>query len=143
MKNNTLVKAMGVLILIIAVAIAVIPQFTNCFYAGKALTTDAGKQIPMKCYWTAISEIATALPLFAIGLLIILSRHKESLRNLSILGILVGILVILIPSSFIGVCQMPTMICASVMKPILLTGGSISIIASIIVLVISLINKDK
>ena len=69
MKKNKLVSMDGDSIMVIALVIIIVPQFTNCTANGGMVTTAAGKQIPMKCYWTAHAEIAAGVPLLALGLL--------------------------------------------------------------------------
>ena len=142
MKKNKLVMWMGLAIMVIALVIIIVPQFTNCTANGGMVTTEAGKQIPMKCYWTAHAEIATGIPLFVLGLLLAFSRFKESMRNLSILGILLGIMTILLPVLIIGVCATPTMLCVTVMKPLMITCGAVTILAGILALVGSIMMKE-
>jgi hypothetical protein len=143
MGKNKLVMWMGIAIMAIALVIIIVPQFTNCTANGGMVTTAAGKQIPMKCYWTAHAEIATGIPLFVLGLLMLLSKFKESMRNLSILGIILGIMAILLPVLIIGVCATPTMICVTVMKPLMITCGVATILAGIVALIGSIIMKEE
>jgi hypothetical protein len=55
---------------------------------------------------------------------------------LTILGIVLGAVVMLIPTQLIGVCGMSTHICAATMKPTLLILGGVVTAASIAGLVI-------
>jgi hypothetical protein len=143
MKKSKLVMWMGIAIMAIALVIIIVPQFTNCTANGGMVTTAAGKQIPMKCYWTAHAEIAAGVPLLALGLLMALSRFKESIRNLSVLGIILGIITILLPVMIIGVCATPTMLCVTVMKPLMITCGAVAILASIVALIGSIRMKEE
>ena len=54
-------KILGVLIMVLAVLIAVVPLFFNCLHDGKSLTLANGMKAPMKCFWTAMAAIATAV----------------------------------------------------------------------------------
>lgn len=126
-----MLKILGVTIILLALAIAIVPYFTDCQFQGRALTTADGKTIPMKCHWAGIAEIGVALPLLAVGVMMTLSRRKESIRNLGIMGIILGGMAIAFPFCLIGVCQTPTMICHTVMSPALIVLGSLAVIISL------------
>ena len=130
-------KIPAVLIVILAILVGTLPYFFNCQYDGKALTLENGRQVPMKCYWTAQASLAVAVPLLAVGLLIAFSRQKETLRALALVGAILGIVVILLPTRFIGVCQHPGASCNLVMKPALVFAGTLVIGVSLVSLVIS------
>lgn len=115
-------RMLGVIILVMAFITAIVPQFTNCEHLSRTITLANGSTVPMKCYWTAQAELGTSIPLLAIGALMTVNRHKESRRNLSILGVALGIVVLLLPTALIGVCQ-TLMPCHTIMKPVLLTTG--------------------
>ncbi len=100
-----------------ALAIGVVPAFTDCQSQGKSLTTATGKSVPMKCHWTGIAEIGVAVPMLAVGAMVTANRKKDNLRNMGILGIILGGLAIAFPNGLIGVCTMPTMTCYSVLRP--------------------------
>ena len=119
------------LMIVLALLIGIVPQFTDCQSQGRELTLDNGRHIPMKCHWTAQAEVALAVPLLFTGSLLAFNRRKESFRNLSVLGGILGIFVILLPTALIGVCGNPDMICNSVMKPTLIMLGSLLIALSI------------
>jgi hypothetical protein len=130
-------KIPAVLIVILAILVGTLPYFFNCQYDGKALTLENGRQVPMKCYWTAQASLAVAIPLLAVGLLTAFSRQKETLRALAIVGAILGIVVILLPTRLIGVCQHPGASCNLVMKPALVFAGILVIGVSLVSLVIS------
>ena len=130
-------KITAVLIVILAILIGTLPHFFNCQYDGKALTLENGRQVPMKCYWTAQASLAVAVPLLVVGLLIAFSRQKETLRALALVGAILGTMVILLPTRLIGVCQHPGASCNLVMKPALIFAGSLVIGVSLVGLVIS------
>jgi len=96
----------------------------------------------MKCNWSAQAEIAVGLPLLAAGTIMLFSRRKESTAFLSIMGVILGIAVILIPEKLIGVCssQMP---CNTVMEPSILAMGSVVVAVSLAGTVVSLASKQK
>ena len=124
-------KFFGILIVVLALAIAIVPAFTDCQSQGKSLTTSAGKAVPMKCHWNGVAEIGVGVPLLAVGAMMAANRRKDNLRNLSILGIVLGALAVAFPAGLIGVCATPTMICHTVMGPTLTVLGSVAIVGSI------------
>ena len=124
-------RFLGVALVALALAIAFVPAFTDCQSQGKALTTNTGKTVPMKCHWTGIAEIGVAAPLLVVGAMMVANRRKENVRTLGVMGVVLGGLAIAFPAGLIGVCQTPTMLCASVMKPTLVTLGAVAIGASL------------
>jgi hypothetical protein len=125
-------KIAAVLMIALALVIGIVPQFTDCESDGRALTLADGRQIPMKCHWTARAETAVAAPLGLTGLLLAFSKRKETQRMLLIVGAVMGVFVILLPTALIGVCGNPEMICNAIMKPtLILTGGLVTGISGI------------
>ena len=118
-------KAAAASLIVLALLVGVIPQFTDCQSQGKAIQLPNGKTVPMKCHWTARAEIAVALPLLVSGILLIFSRQRESRRNAALLSIVLGLVVILLPTVLIGVCAKPDMPCYALMKPTLLLAGTL------------------
>jgi len=119
-------KVFGVVLLVMALAIAIIPNFTDCNSQGKFITMQSGKTTDMKCHWTGKAEIAVAVPIFGIGALLTFNRRRQSLMNLSAMGIILGAFAIALPTNhLIGVCGTPGMICNSVMKPSLTALGAV------------------
>jgi len=110
----------GIALVVMALAIGIVPQFTHC---TDTVTLMNGKTQPMKCHWSAQGEIALAIPVGFMGAMTILSKRKENRRNLAIMGVVLGALVMLVPTKLIGVCSTPTHLCVTAMKPALLTLG--------------------
>lgn len=125
-------KVIAAIIIIFGLVVGIVPQFTDCQSQGRAIELGNGRTIPMKCHWSAQAEIAVAGPLLAVGGLMGFSQRKESLRSLSILGILLGAFAILIPTYLIGVCASFEMLCNSLMKPIMIFGGTVVLVASLV-----------
>jgi hypothetical protein len=119
------VKISAVLLIILAVLIAVVPPLTECAREGKALATADGRQVPMKCHWTAVASIAMAIPLLVTGVMQWFNKRKESQRALSILGAVMGAIVILLPTALIGVCAHPDATCNLIMRPSLMFMGTL------------------
>lgn len=128
-------KIMGVTIVVLALAIGIVPLFTDCLSQGKMLTTAAGMTVPMKCHWTAIAEIGVAIPLGLIGIMNIFSKRKETLSALNLVGASLGALAILFPTVLIGVCSNAMMYCNMVEKPTLILGGTLAAAACLVTLV--------
>jgi hypothetical protein len=135
-------KYLGIIFITLALVVAIVPQFTTCQSQGQAISLANGKTIPMKCNWTAQSELALAIPLFAVGAIMSFSKRRESRISLSILGTLLGIAVILMPVYLIGVCS-SNMLCNTVMKPTLLSAGAVVTALSLAGLWVSIGVKGK
>lgn len=123
-------KITAVLMIALALVIGILPQFSDCASQGSYMTMPNGKQIPMTCHWSAQAEVALAAPLLVTGSLLAFNEKKETVRNLSILGVILGLFVILLPTALVGVCANPDMICNSVMKPSLILAGTLIILLS-------------
>jgi hypothetical protein len=131
MTARTKARIPATAIAILAILIGVLPMFFNCQHDGKTLLLANGREVPMKCYWTARAALAVAIPLLSVGLLMALSRHVETLRALGVLGAVLGIMVILLPTLLIGVCQHVEASCRLVMRPTLILSGILVIVASL------------
>lgn len=127
-------KTMGILMIVLALVIAIVPIFTDCLANGRSLKTADGRSVPMKCHWTALAEIGMAVPLAMVGVFNLTSKRKESLRNLNLMGLALGALVILFPTVLIGVCANPDMPCNLIEKPALLLSGILVMGASLVTL---------
>ncbi len=130
-------KFMGVFSIVLALAIGILPLFTDCLSQGRSLELANGKTVPMKCHWTGIAEIGVAIPLGLVGIFDIVSKRKETFTFLSSSGVVLGALAILFPTTLIGVCANPAMLCNMVMRPGLVLSGSLAILASVVVFVSS------
>ncbi len=128
-------RAIGAILVILSLAIGIVPLFSDCASQGRAIELANGRTIAMKCHWTGRAEIAIAIPLAFVGILLIASRRRETLRVLSVLGIALGAVATLLPTSLIGVCSNPDMICNMLMKPALLFAGVLTVATSVVSLV--------
>lgn len=135
-------KFFGIVIIVLAVAIAVVPAFTDCQSQGKSLVTSTGKAVPMKCHWSGIAEIGVAVPMLAVGAIMAVNRRKNNVMTMGVLGVVLGGLAIAFPNGLIGVCATPTMLCQTVMKPALTVLGSLAIVGSLGVMILSRKAKE-
>lgn len=119
-------KVIAIILVVLALVVIIAPSFYTCASQGKAIKLPSGKTIPMKCLWTARSEIGLGVLLLAVGILLFISRELESRRFISILALILGVFIILFPTTLIGVCMNPDMPCVVVMKPLLLLAGIIT-----------------
>jgi hypothetical protein len=130
-------KAVALILVVLAIVTGIVPQFTDCHSQGRSLTLQNGKTVDMKCHWTSEAEIAVAAPLALVGGLLFFSKRKETQRMLSILGMGMGVFAVLLPTALIGVCANPEMICNSIMKPTLIFSGTVAAAASLIGIALS------
>ena len=130
-------KIAAAAILVLALVIGIVPQLTDCQSQGRSLALQNGKTVPMKCHWTAIAEIAMAVPLAGVGAVTAVSKRKESRRIIAGFGMLLGVFVVLLPTRLIGVCASADMLCNSIMKPTLILSGIVIIAISLAALVVS------
>jgi hypothetical protein len=126
-----MIRLAAVGIIVLALVIGIAPRFTDCASQGRSLTLENGMQVPMKCHWTGVAEIGVAVPLGLIGVLALVSKRRESIRNLGVLAIAGGALAILFPTYLIGVCTNPDMICNMVMRPLLVGAGILAMVAGL------------
>lgn len=134
-------KFLGITLIVIALAIAIIPAFTDCHSQGRSLSLANGGTTDMKCHWTAQAEIASGVPLLAVGAMMVVARRKKNLISLGVMGGILGIFAILLPTQLIGVCQ-TTMLCNTAMRPSLIALGSLAIIGSLGAMVLARKMED-
>ncbi len=130
-------KAFGVTVIVLALLVAIVPHFFNCEHDGKSLTLNDGRQVPMKCYWTARAEMGLALPLLGTGFVMAANRRRDAIRTLGPLGTLLGIVVMLLPTYLIGVCTSMAGSCNLVMRPAMLLVGTLLVAVSLVALAIA------
>ena len=149
-------RIIAVILMVLALVIGIVPQFTNCHAAGSmntsatTMTTVAGaaaapvaKPTIPRCFYSARSEIGVAVSLFAVGAFMFFSRRKESWRALSTLGIIQGLFAILLPAVLIGVCTKSTMECRTTMMPTLYAAGGVVIALSLAGLIWNEMKSEK
>ena len=154
-------KVLAVLLVIVALVIIIVPQFTNCEYGKDRAATEtitittvgssiggaqAAAGLPyrmMKCFWSARAEIIAGIPLLAVGALLLFARRKETTRVLGIVAIVTGVLTILIPTTIVGTCANSMMVCNTEMKPTLLVAGGLTIALGIAAIVAGEMRRES
>ena len=129
----TIVRVVGVLLVVLALVIGLVPAFNNCAADGKSLTLANGRTVAMKCLWTARASIAVAVPLALIGVLLLLARRRETQRALAAITAVLGLFAVLLPTSLIGVCQAMGSGCNEVTKPVLILAGGLAVAGGVAV----------
>jgi hypothetical protein len=124
-------KYLGIALVVVAIALAVVPHYTDCLSQGHTLALANGSTQPMKCHWTAQAEIAAGVPLVGVGILLASSRRKGIMVGASILGVLLGAMAVALPDNLIGTCGMATHICNTAMKPSINTLGAVAMAGSL------------
>jgi peptidoglycan/LPS O-acetylase OafA/YrhL len=152
-------RMVAVLVVAVALVIGIVPQFTHCKTgstmsatgsstpASGVSTTAAGaattaKAAPMRCYWSARAELGGALPLAAAGVLLFLSRRKETRRALAILVSVLGVVTMLVPTVLIGVCEQSSAVCNTTMRPAMLAAGGLTVVLGLIILIRNELGND-
>jgi hypothetical protein len=130
-------KIAGISVIVLALIVAIAPMFLDCQSQGKSLTTTTGMTVPMKCHWTGVAMLGAGAPLAVVGGSMFASKRKQTWRALSILGLVLGAVVILMPTVLIGVCANPTMLCNMVMRPLLILCGGLIMALSAFMLVVN------
>lgn len=136
-------KIVAIVLIISGLVTIFVPSFYTCEAHGRAIQLHGGKSIPMKCLWTARAEIGMGVLLLAVGIFLFISRTLESRRFLSVLVLILGIFVLLLPTTLIGVCMNPDMPCVAIMRPTLLLIGIVTVALGIVATVWNFTRKSK
>ena len=157
-------KVLAMVLVIAGLVIAIAPQFTNCEAQGGTMPTATAKVastapsvtfaslqaavtttiVPkMKCLWSARGSLAVGVSLAVAGGLLFFARRKETRRALGIVGALLGAFAILLPTSLIGTCASSAAVCNTTMKPILLAAGGLAVAASVVLLAVNELGRER
>jgi hypothetical protein len=130
-------KASGLLLIVMALVLGLVPLVSDCESAGQSMTLANGAQAPMRCHWTGRAELAVAVPMMAVGGMMLTSKEQRGVRILSVMGIVLASFAILLPTVLIGVCSNPAMLCNTLMKPALILGGTVAAATSLYTLLLT------
>lgn len=111
----------------VGVALAIIPQFTNC---GESAS----------CAATAVAElvIGILLALSGVGALVLAAKRWGLLLGSA--ALILSVLAILFPTVITGTCEMPHMICNLALKPWSILLGAVGVALSLALLVAALLR---
>jgi hypothetical protein len=132
-----MMRIAGAIIIILAIAMGIVALLFNCQAEGQSLALANGAKVPMKCYYTAIAEVAMAIPLIGVGGMLAVSKRKETRRPLAIMGAILGVVIMLISTALIGVCANPAHDCNRIVLPTTLFVGTLVIALSAGSLIVS------
>jgi hypothetical protein len=136
-------KIIAIVLMLAGLITIFVPSFYTCQAHGKAIQLPAGGSIPMKCLWTARAEIGMGVLLLVVGAFLFMSSKLESRRFLSVLVLILGIFILLLPTTLIGVCINPDMQCVVLMKPILLLIGVVTGALGVVATAWNFVRKSK
>lgn len=133
MEEEKISKILGAIAALIGVLVMATPRYILpvCEHYGRLMETKMGMMIPMKCSWTAQGELGVGLVILFAALLLMLSRQAETKRMLNAILVALGIVVILLPTTLIGVCPNPEMPCNLTAPALELLGGLLVVVAAL------------
>lgn len=129
MKQNQWV---GCAVLLLGILIAIVPQFIFPVCDG-SIETASGKQVPMRCHWTAVAELGTGALIAIGGILLLMVKEPGTQLGISLMTLFSAVLALLFPVWLIGVCPSPLMPCHAGTLPAL-------VLLSLFTMVILLVN---
>ncbi|MCS4542025.1 MAG: DUF4418 family protein [Euryarchaeota archaeon] len=126
-------KILGGVAALIGILVMVVPRYILpvCEYYGKMMETKMGMIIPMKCTWTAQSELGAGALIIISALALIASKQVETKKVLNVILAALGVIVIALPTVLIGVCA-PGMPCRDGTLPALEILGGLLVITAIV-----------
>jgi hypothetical protein len=119
------VKTSGLIVALIGFLIIVTPNWILPVCEG-LLELANGKQVPMRCFWTARSEMVLGGLVLISGLMIAYVNSSEARRRLNHQVVFLGLATILVPLFIIPTCMNPDMACNVGTKPALLLLGGLT-----------------
>jgi len=134
-------RVIAVVLLVLALFVAIFPQFYTCQAHGFAIELPMGT-MPMRCFYSAhaVTALGIMVAIAAGGLWFF--KEKGTRTILSILGIVGGFFILMTvtgaPVLGIGTCVNPDMPCAIYMRPAIYTVAPLIMAASAVGLGITL-----
>ena len=134
-------RVVALVLFVFALFVAIFPQFFTCQAHGFAIELPKGT-IPMRCLYTAHTQMALGIMVAIVAIGLWFLRQKETRTILSILGIVGGFLILMTvtraPGLGIGVCVNPDMPCVVYMRPTIFMLAPLIMVDSAVGLVLSL-----
>lgn len=133
MEKEKISKILAAIAAAIGVLVMATPRYILpvCEHYGKLMETKMGMKIPMKCSWMAQGELGVGLVILVAGLLLLLSRQAETKKMLNAVLVVLGVIVILLPTTLIGVCANIEMPCNAAAAALQLLGGLLVVVAAL------------
>jgi len=90
-----------------------------------------GRQVPMRCHWTARAEMLLGVLVLIVGLMIAFLKTPEGRQRLHHQVAILGAAIILTPLFIIPTCDNPDMACNVATKPALIILGGIVLLVGL------------
>lgn len=119
-------KTQGIISIVLGVLIAVTPTWILPV-CDQLLKLANGKEVPMRCFWTARAEMLIGGLLAFTGILLITAKSSETQQRLSHQIAFLGLAAIATPLILIPTCASPDMPCNVGTKPTMIILGSLVI----------------
>lgn len=120
-------RTLAILIAVTGLFIIITPNWILPVCEG-LLDLVNGKQVPMRCFWTARAEMVIGGLVLLSGLLLAYVKNAEARRRVSHQVLFLGAATILIPLYLIPTCMNPDMACNVGTKPALLLLGGLTLL---------------
>ena len=130
MTSETLFRAIGALLILLGIVIALMGWFIFpvCEMHGLYTETKTGVKLPMPCGYTARAETGIGALIVVAGGLLSARNTLETRQAVGIFSLACGVLVILFPTVIIGMCRLADHPCRQLTLPALEIFGIIVII---------------
>ena len=135
-------KKISIVIIVLGVLTVLIPLVILPTCEGM-LELVSGKTVPMKCHWMGIAQSMIGIIIIIAGFCSIFVKSKDARIAQGITGIACGIISLLIPTVFIGVCGNPAMACRIGTLPGLIIVGALTIAFSVLFVILTCASDKK
>ena len=123
------VNTSGIVTAVLGLLIVVTPIFLPVCQG--LLELASGKQVPMRCHWTARAEMLLGVLILIVGLMIAFLKNPGERRRLHHQVAILGTATILTPLFIIPTCINPDMACNVATKPALIILGGIVLLVGL------------
>ena len=129
MKGREIIP--GILLLVLGVISVLIPKIILPVCSGQ-LELATGSTAPMKCHWMAQAELPISILIIAVSVLILALKNQQMQLILYVVITMLGLMVILVCTVFIGVCMASGMPCRMGTQPAMIIIGAMILFFSMI-----------